>query len=160
MHNNNIVYGTLSSSVIGSKIKHFLFQMNFYKYQNKLMSICEKLSFKCAECYQSFLTQADLQCHVYDHHRQQKDAPPTGQETKNVKQEISGCAVNGNADETRPLDGCERAENPIKVEDEDEVSVKTERREREDEDEEMIDVGENNRSEIKSGTDEEDADMH
>jgi len=72
---------------------------------------------------------------------------------------MSGCTVNGNADETRPLDGFERAENPIKVEDGDEVSVKTERRERDDEDEEMIDVGENNRGEVKSGADEEDADM-
>lgn len=134
--------------------------MNFYKYQNKLMSICDKLSFKCVECYQSFLTQADLQCHVYDHHRQQKDAPPTGPETKDVKQEMSGCAVDGNADESRILDGCERAENPIKEEkDGDEVSVKTERRERDDEEEEMIDVGVNNRGELKSEEDEEDVDM-
>lgn len=153
---------TVHLSGVGSKIKQsqrFYFQMNFYKYQNKLMSICEKLSFKCSECYQSFLTQADLQCHVYDHHRQPKDAPPTGPETENVKQEMSGCAVNGSADETRPLDGCERAENPIKVEDGDEVSVKTERRERDDEDEEMIDVGENNRGEVKSVADGEDVDM-
>lgn len=134
--------------------------MNFYKYQNKLMSICEKLSFKCTECYQSFLTQADLQCHVYDHHRQQTDAPPAGSETMDVKQEMSGCAVNGNA-EKRTLDGCERTENPIKVEEDgDEVSVKTENRERDDEDEEMIDVVENNRDEPKSGEDENDADMH
>lgn len=134
--------------------------MNFYKYQNKLMSICDKLSFKCAECYQSFLTQADLQCHVYDHHRQQKDVPPTGPETKEVKQEMSGCVVNGNADETRLLEGCERTENPIKEEEDgDEVSVKTERREGDDEDEEMIDVGVNNRDELKSGEDEEDVDM-
>ncbi|XP_050055632.1 zinc finger protein 423 isoform X1 [Aphis gossypii] len=138
-----------------------LANMNFYKYQNKLMSICEKLSFKCAECYQSFLTQTDLQCHVYDHHRQpQTDAPPAGSETMDVKQEMSGCAVNGNA-EKRPLDGCERTENPIKVEEDgDEVSVKTEHRERDDDDEEMIDVVENNRDEPKSGEDENDVDMH
>jgi len=97
---------------------------------------------------------------VYDHHRQQKDVPPTGPETKEVKQEMSGCVVNGNADETRLLEGCERTENPIKEEEDgDEVSVKTERREGDDEDEEMIDVGVNNRDELKSGEDEEDVDM-
>jgi len=121
------------------------------------MSICEKLSFKCVECYQSFLTQADLQCHVYDHHRQQKDATPAGPETKDVKQEMN--VANGNA-EPRSLDGCERSENPIKVEEKgDEVSVKTERRERDDDDEEMIDVGVNNRAELKSGAEDDDADM-
>jgi len=73
---------------------------------------------------------------------------------------MSGCAVDGNADESRILDGCERAENPIKEEkDGDEVSVKTERRERDDEEEEMIDVGVNNRGELKSEEDEEDVDM-
>jgi len=94
---------------------------------------------------------------VYDHHRPQKDAPLP--EPIDVKQEMSG--VNGNA-ETRPLDGCERSENPIKEEEDgDEVSVKTEHRERDDDDdEEMIDVGENNRDELKSGEEEDDADMH
>lgn len=155
--------------------------MNFYKYQNKLMSVCENMSFKCAECYQSFLTQSDLQCHMYDRH-QQKHATT---EVKDVKQEemTGGDEVNvgGGADKA----GEKGIEKPIKKESlQDEVNVKTEHLEKddgderqvnndcgtnvensgeddnedEDEDEELIDVGVNNRVDEKPRAD--DADAH
>lgn len=149
--------------------------MNFYKYQNKLMSICEKMSFKCAECYQSFLTQADLQCHVYDRHQQRDAVAGPSPEVKDVKQEeATGGDVNGGVADQ---DGDEEPEKPIKEESlQDEVNVKTEHHEKddgedhevdnvcadnvggddendEDEDEELIDVGVNNRGDEKPRTD-------
>lgn len=117
------------------------------------MSICEKMSFKCTECYQSFLTQADLQCHVYDHH-QQRDPPSVAitAENKDVKQEEIAVEVNGNAE--KEDDKTEKS--MIKLEKQDEVDVKVER-EKDDEDEELIDVGENNRNDEKN---DDDADTH
>ncbi|XP_025425447.1 zinc finger protein 423 isoform X2 [Sipha flava] len=158
-----------------------LANMNFYKYQNKLMSVCESMSFKCAECYQSFLTQSDLQCHVYDRH-QQKDATT---EVKDVKLEetTGGDEVNGGSVGGVDKAGGKVVEKPIKKESvQDEVNVKTEHLEKddgdeheinndsvtsvknagedddEDEDEELIDVGENNRVDEKPQAD--DADAH
>lgn len=110
------------------------------------------MSFKCTECYQSFLTQADLQCHVYDHH-QQRDPPSVAitAENKDVKQEEIAVEVNGNAEKED-----DKTEQSIKLEKQDEVDVKVER-EKDDEDEELIDVGENNRNDEKN---DDDADTH
>lgn len=121
--------------------------MNFYKYQNKLMSICEKMPFKCTECFQSFLTPTDLQCHVYDRHQQLRDAP--GPECK--QEEEMACETNGTAAEKD--DG--ETEKPIKEEKQDDVNVKMERNDEKDvdEDEELIDVGVNNRTDEKTRAD-------
>lgn len=132
-----------------------IFQMNFYKYQNKLMSICDKNTFKCTECYLSFSTQTDLQCHVYEHHHQVSREPSSlALESKEgVKQEkvAAGCGEPTNGGDAAKDDGT-GAEKPIKAESQDErVNVKTEKHEREedddDDDEELIDVGVNNRTE-------------
>lgn len=106
------------------------------------MSICEKMSFKCTECYQSFLTQTDLQCHVYDHHQQRESAVAI--QGKDVKQEEATIEVNGNAESDD-----KETEKSIKLEKQDEVNVKMEH-EKDDDDEELIDVGENNRSDERS----------
>lgn len=119
--------------------------MNFYKYQNKLMSICEKMPFKCTECYQTFLAQADLQCHLYEHHRVQRELSTPSRDTKDcVKQEPKNvCGVDG--DDQKHNDD-NPTEKLIKAEDQNEVNVKTENGEKDDEDEELIDVGVNNRN--------------
>lgn len=108
------------------------------------MSICEKMPFKCTECYQSFLAQADLQCHVYEHHRAQRELPTPCRDTKDcVKHEpTTVCGVNGDEEQ----DDENLAEKSIKSEDANGVNVKTENREKDDEDEELIDVGVNNRN--------------
>lgn len=125
------------------------------------MSICEKMSFKCTECYQCFLTQADLQCHVYDHHRQREGPVTTGPETNDVvkQEDVTTCVeTNGNG-KTETVAGEETCEKPtIKVEKHDETDVKTEIHDKDDgeddedgnDDEELIDVGVNNRTDEKS----------
>lgn len=131
--------------------------MNFYKYQNKLISICEKITFKCTECYQSFLTQADLQCHVYEHHHQvlrdSSSAPESKEGVKQEKVTAVACGEPLNGDVTTNNDGGD-AEKPIKMENQEkQVNVKTEKLEKDehdDDDEELIDVGVNNRTETKS----------
>lgn len=161
--------------------------MNFYKYQNKLMSICENamMSFKCPECYQSFPTQADLRCHVHDRHQRRDPAPrpPPPPEITDVKQEEEGTA---GSDADKDDGGAEDTTKPIKKESpQDEVNVKTEHQEKddgddepevdndggmsienvdkdnnEDEDEEVIDVGVNNRGDEKPLRADDDADIH
>ncbi|VVC33280.1 Zinc finger C2H2-type,Zinc finger, RING/FYVE/PHD-type [Cinara cedri] len=136
-----------------------LANMNFYKYQNKLMSICDKIPFKCTECYQSFLTQTDLQCHMYEHHHQmQRESSSVSENKEGVKQEeIVACIepVNGDVAKDNEVDDAGDSEKPIKVENQHEqVTIKTEKHEKEhhddDDDEELIDVGVNNRIEVKS----------
>lgn len=139
-----------------------VFQMNFYKYQNKLMSICEKNTFKCTECYRSFSTPTDLQCHVYEHQHQTSREPSSSvPESKEcVKQEnvTAGCGEPADGEGAAEDDGGTDAEKPIKVESHDgRVNVKTEKpeseerddgeNEEEDGEEELIDVGVNNRTE-------------
>jgi len=156
----NVLLRTVLSEITNNDY----FQMNFYKYQNKLMSMCEKMSFKCTECYQSFLTQADLQCHVYDRHHQPRDTLGLECKQQDVKrEEKTTCETNG-AVKNDERDGGETEKSIVKTEKQDEVNVKKERRDEKDddnheEDEELIDVGVNNHRdnekslvEIKSDT--------
>lgn len=131
-------------------------QMNFYKYQTKLMlSACEKPPFKCAECYRTFGSQSDLQCHVYDQHGPRPpatDASAPGSPADAAKHDDKK-AANGDRDAEsveRPRAAAIKAEPERDDDDEDggnnEVVVKTERRDDADgaEDEELIvDVGVN-----------------
>ncbi|XP_050547699.1 zinc finger protein 423 homolog isoform X2 [Daktulosphaira vitifoliae] len=129
-----------------------LANMNFYKYQNKFMSICEKM-FKCTECYQSFMTQIDLQCHMYDHHKRElpivsASEPINGVKRENIKTKNSDEIDKGEKD----------TETSIKLENHDEINVKTEneKNDEDDDEEELIDVEINNRetNEIDSIDDE------
>lgn len=130
-------------------------QMNFYKYQTKLMlSACEKPPFKCAECYRAFGSQTDLQCHVYDQHGPRPpvtDASAPGSPADAAKHDDKKAAANGDRDEAaveRPQAAAIKAEPERDDEDgrSEVVNVKTERRDDVDgaEDEELIvDVGVN-----------------
>lgn len=120
--------------------------MNFYKYQNKLLSACERPPFKCADCHQNFVSPADLQCHVYDMHRLPSDGGAVG----DVKRE----------DEEQAEDS-DRGRVAVAVECglDGKTRVKTERRDNDDgdgdddddDDEELIDVGVNSHRAADAG---------
>lgn len=116
--------------------------------------MCEKSPFKCAECYQNFGSQADLQCHVYDQHRAQRthrDAAPASPERCRHDVKLEDATASDGGDEASR----DRPVAAIKAEGERDdgegldgaVNVKTERRDGDgDEEEELIDVGVNNRA--------------